>query len=150
VLKVRPPENVAGRMRLPRAAERDMLVEWYLRFAKDADLPAFEHDPAHAARVIDDGFGEFVLWDVDRAAVAMARRRPIETMGVRIGAVYTPDDKRGRGFAAALTAALAERILSQGMFCCLHADAANAATNRLYQRIGFIKLATFADIMFSD
>ena len=150
VLKVQAPANVAGRMRLARTAERDMLVDWQLRFAEDADLPANEREPGYVAQAIDEGFGEYVLWDVDGAPVAMARRRPVATMGVRIGAVFTPRDLRGRGYAAALTAALSQRVLDQGQFCCLFADAANAATNRLYQRLGYLKLATFADIVFAD
>ena len=64
---------------------------------------------------------------------------------------FIPDrDRRRVGVFAALTAALSERVLERGLFCCLFADAANALTNRLYPRVGYIKLAAFADIVFSE
>jgi GNAT superfamily N-acetyltransferase len=150
--KAKAPANVAGRMRRAWLNERDLLVRWQVAFAKDADLPDTEQGADYVSRFVDDGLAEgtFVIWDVEGEPVSTARRRPIEKIGVRIGAVYTPNDRRGHGYAAALTAALAQAILDEDLFCCLFADAANPLTNRIYQRIGFAKVATFADIMFSD
>jgi len=40
-------------------------------------------------------------------------------------------------------------VLDEGLFCCLHADASNPLTNRLYRRIGYVNLATYEDFVFS-
>jgi GNAT superfamily N-acetyltransferase len=150
--RVAPPRGVAGRMRPATPAERDLLVQWEQGFADDAALPPGESDPAFVARLVDAGLPHsvFSLWEVDGAPVATARLRPIAQIGARVSGVYTPPSERGRGYAAALTAALSQAVLDRGQFCCLFADAANPLTNRIYQRIGYVKVATFADVMFSD
>ena len=78
------------------------------------------------------------------------RAQPVAGMGARVSGVSTPGDKRGRGYASALTAALSQKVLAEGLWCCLFADADNALTNRIYRRIGYLKLATFADMLFAE
>jgi GNAT superfamily N-acetyltransferase len=150
--RVVPPRGVAGRMRPVHADERALLVQWEQGFADDAALPPTEGDPAFVARLVDAGLPQnvFSLWEVDRTPRASARLRPIAQIGARVSGVYTPPSERGHGYAAALTAALSQAVLDRGQFCCLFADAANPLTNRIYQRIGYVKVATFADVMFSD
>jgi predicted GNAT family acetyltransferase len=139
-------------MRQARAAERDLILRWEMAFAVDAGLPAPERELDYVARFVDEGLkdGSFFVWDVGGVAVATARLRPVATVGARVSGVYTPNEGRGRGYASALTAALSERVLKSGLWCCLFADADNPLTNRIYQRIGYQKVATFADILFSQ
>jgi len=151
VTAVSAPANVAGHMRAATREERALNIAWEIGFATDADLPAGERDPVHAALVVDDGQAKgnpSWMWVVNGAPVATARLRPIAKDGARISGVYTPPELRGHGYAAAVTAALSQRVLDQGMFCCLFADAANPLTNRLYQRIGYVKVDTYADVIF--
>ena len=152
VTRVTPPAGVAGAMRQARAAERDLVLRWEMAFAVDAGLPAAERELDYVTRFVDEGFKSdtFFVWDVEGAAVATARLRPVATVGARVSGVYTPNERRGRGYASALTAALSQRLLTSGLWCCLFADADNPLTNRIYQRIGYQKVATFADILFSD
>jgi ribosomal protein S18 acetylase RimI-like enzyme len=146
------PRGVAGHMRSARQSERDLLVRWEQGFADDAQLPPAESDPAFVAGLVDAGLAEgaFSLWEVEGEPRATARLRPIADIGARVSGVYTPPDARGRGYAAALTAALSQAVLARGQFCCLFADAANPLTNRIYQRIGYVKVAGFADVLFPD
>jgi len=146
------PPQVSGRMRAARPDERELLVRWEQGFADDAHLPPTERDPAFVASVVDAGLkdGAFSLWENDGRPRATARLRPIAGIGARVSGVYTPASERGRGYAAALTAALSQAVLDRGQFCCLFADADNPLTNRIYQRIGYVKVAGFADVLFSD
>jgi predicted GNAT family acetyltransferase len=58
--------------------------------------------------------------------------------GRTVGFVYTPPDKRGKGYATELVALLSQRILKDGYsYCCLFTDLANPISNRIYQRIGY-------------
>jgi predicted GNAT family acetyltransferase len=149
--EVEPPAGVPGRMRLARADERGLLIEWEQGFANDADLPPTERDPAFVTSVVDAGLGDgtFHLWEVDGQPVSTARIRRIAAIGARVSGVYTPPARRGRGYAAALTAALSQSVLKRRQYCCLFADASNALTNRIYQRIGYVQVARFCDIHFS-
>jgi predicted GNAT family acetyltransferase len=146
------PPRVSGRMRAARADERDLLVRWEQGFADDAHLPPTERDPVFVASVVDAGLkdGVFSLWEDEGRPRATARLRLIAGIGARVSGVYTPPSERRRGYAAALTAALSQAVLDRGQFCCLFADADNPLTNRIYQRIGYVKVADFADVLFSD
>ncbi len=152
ISRVSAPANVAGAMRAAHASERDLIFAWEMAFAVDAGLPAAEREPDYIARFVDDGLADqtFHVWEVQGVPVATARLRPVAGLGARVSGVYTPDDMRGRGYASALTAALSGKVLAGGLWCCLFADGDNPLTNRIYQRIGFVKLATFADMVFAD
>ena len=152
VTRIAPPTGVAGAMRPARADERELILRWEMAFAVDAGLPEAEREAEYITRFVDEGLADrtFSIWETQGIAVATARLRPVAELGARVSGVYTPNERRGRGYAAALTAALSQRVLSSGRWCCLFADADNALTNRIYQRIGYTKVATFADIMFCD
>lgn len=152
VAHVAAPSNVAGAMRPARVSERDLILEWEMAFAVDAGLPPPERERDYITRFVDEGLadGTFFVWQVGGNAVATARLRAVDTTGARVSGVYTPDEQRGHGYASALTARLSERVLASGRWCCLFADADNPLTNRIYQRIGYVKVATFADILFAD
>ena len=56
----------------------------------------------------------------------------------RIAPVFTPREERGRGYAAALTAALASHLISNlGARTMLYAVKDNPISNRVYTKIGF-------------
>jgi predicted GNAT family acetyltransferase len=56
----------------------------------------------------------------------------------RINLVYTPPDRRRRGYATAAVAALTQQLLNSGSrYCCLYTDLANPTSNSVYRRIGY-------------
>lgn len=58
--------------------------------------------------------------------------------GIRIGPVYTPPDRRRRGYASALTAATSQAELDKGRrFIFLFTDLANPTSNKIYRAIGY-------------
>jgi predicted GNAT family acetyltransferase len=88
--------------------------------------------PARAAR------GEFRVWS-DGGPVAYAGFNDAAPDFARIGPVYTFPDRRGRGYATALVAALARELLARGkrrLF--LTTATANPTSNAVYARIGFV------------
>lgn len=53
-------------------------------------------------------------------------------------AVYTPREKRGKGYASACVAAMSQLLLNQGRkYCFLYTDLANPTSNHIYQAIGY-------------
>ncbi len=132
------PENVAGAHRLATDGDRRLLVEWVELFFGEA----FSH-PHNAG---GEGFVDtanqaghrFVLWEVDGGPVSMAMLRAPAFGVSRIGPVFTPRDRRGRGYGSAVTAAAADLAYRNGTAnVVLFADLANPVSNSIYQRIGF-------------
>jgi predicted GNAT family acetyltransferase len=56
---------------------------------------------------------------------------------VRIGPVYTPPDRRARGYATACVEALSRSIVDAGDTAILYTQLANPTSNGIYRRIGY-------------
>ncbi|OQR91278.1 hypothetical protein ACHHYP_04823 [Achlya hypogyna] len=86
---------------------------------------------------------ELYLWKVDGHAVACAGHSPpvttLDGPRYRIRSVFTPESNRRRGYAAALTAGICKALLAEApCHISLFAESANVASNKTYQRIGFV------------
>jgi len=146
--EVSPPSGVSGRLRLAGRADRDRLIAWTKSFVDEADADQACADPAQLVERLTE-MRALAVWD-DGGPVSMAAwNRPTQN-GVSINLVYTPPEKRRRGYAAACVAALSQQRLNAGkLFCTLFADVANQTSNALYRRIGFRSIAEFSDVRFS-
>jgi predicted GNAT family acetyltransferase len=92
--------------------------------------------------------GRVFLWD-DGGPVAQTAITGSTPRGRRIGAVWTPRDKRRRGYATALVAAVSRRVLDGGSsFAFLFTDLANPVSNSIYPKIGYRPFADYCDIDF--
>lgn len=82
--------------------------------------------------------------------VAMAGVSGRTPSGARVGAVYTPPDRRRRGYASALVATLSQAQLDAGArFCFLFTDLANPTSNKIYQDIGYEPVCDVDEYRFS-
>lgn len=81
--------------------------------------------------------GRFVGVRRNGRLVAMAGERLHPTGATEVSAVCTHPDGRGSGLAAALTAAVARRIIDRGEVPFLHTTSDNEAARRVYRRLGF-------------
>lgn len=82
--------------------------------------------------------GDFWIWE-DGAPAAYAGFNDAAPDFARIAPVYTFPDRRGRGYATALVAALARELLVSGKSRLhLTTDIANPTSNAIYARIGFV------------
>ena len=59
-------------------------------------------------------YGGLTVWEVDGQAVSMAGVTRDEAGAVRVAPVYTPPELRGRGYGAAVTAAVTQAALDAG------------------------------------
>ncbi len=107
-----PTRPVPGRMRVARVEDRALLATWFQGFVRES-MP-------------------------DQVPVSMAGASGATPNGIRVGAVYTPPQKRRRGYASALVAALSQEQLDAGRkFCFLYTDLANPTSNKIYREIGY-------------
>jgi predicted GNAT family acetyltransferase len=139
VASPRRPADVPGAMRQATAGDRPFLVDWARAFEAEA-LP--DDAPFRAPEEILDtrlgsAQGGIALWE-DGRPVSMAGFGGPTPHGIRIGPVYTPPERRRRGYASALVAALSLELLAAGRdYCFLYTDLANPTSNSIYQRIGY-------------
>ena len=131
-----PPSPLApGAPRVAGAADRELLISW---------MTAFQREIGERIRDVADSVDEMVayggltLWEVEGVPVSMAGGTRPEAGMVRILAVYTPAELRGRGYAGAVTTVVSRAALDAGTVdVVLFTDLANATSNGLYQRLGY-------------
>lgn len=134
---VKPPRATAGRMRTAVASDRDVLTRWFAEFIREA----VREDPAAAGAVADLWLTApgrtLYLWE-DAEPVSMCGAASRTPNGIRIGAVYTPPELRGRGYASNCVAAASQAQLDAGLrYCFLYTDLANPTSNRIYRAMGY-------------
>jgi predicted GNAT family acetyltransferase len=131
------PAAARGSGRRASASEIDLVVAWLAAFVDEARVPDDKAGlRASAAARIEEG--KLWLWHdrVPRAVLGFIRVD--ETTG-RIVSVYTPPEHRGRGYAKALTACVANVLRASGCTRIhLTADRANRVSNALYASVGFV------------
>lgn len=80
------------------------------------------------------------MWEDGETLSMAVGREPLEGV-VRISEVYTPPDKRNRGYAAACVHALSAQHRDAGFRSILYTDLANPTANSIYRRIGYRAVA---------
>ena len=84
--------------------------------------------------------GQLWLWQDGEPLSMAVSREPVADV-VRVTEVYTPPNKRKRGYAAACVHALSARLRNAGYRCILYTDLANPTSNSVYRRIGYRAVA---------
>lgn len=131
------PHGVPGRPRRMVDADVDLVGTWLDDFAVEALGHARRGVGTWRERLADTDW-ELWLWEHGDRPVSLVNARPTTPVSSRIGPVYTPTSERGRGYAAALTAAATEARLAGGdERVTLFTDVANPTSNALYARVGF-------------
>ncbi len=82
--------------------------------------------------------GRFIGVRIDRHLIAMAGERLRPEGHIEVSCVCTHPDHRGKGHAAGLMRAVAQRIADEGQRPFLHAYADNAGAIALYESLGFV------------
>jgi uncharacterized protein len=119
------------------AAEADvtLLSTWTDAFVSEARIP----EPVDSKRIVEDAIsrGRLHVWE-DGEPVSMAAWTGKTPNGVRINFVYTPRERRGKGYGTACVKALTRQQLEQGnAFCWLYTDVSSAASPNIFKRIGY-------------
>lgn len=139
-----PPRPAPGALRLATRDDTDVVVAWGEAFQAEAHLPPI--DLGRFAARIDDRM--IWLWH-DDGPVSMVGCGGFTPTGARIGPVYTPPDRRGRGYASAATAGVTQALLDTGRTCTfLYTDLANPTSNKIYRAIGYEHVTDVREVSF--
>jgi RimJ/RimL family protein N-acetyltransferase len=130
------PPPPPGRTVVAGAAHRARLLGWYDAFAAEIGEARRDWSPMVDERLSHGGLHVWEAPDGEPVSFAGISRQIAGMM--RIAPVYTPPEQRGRGYGAALTAAVGHAARAAGAKeILLFADLANPTSNRIYQRVGF-------------
>jgi predicted GNAT family acetyltransferase len=148
--EVRLRGNAPGAMRVAHLDDLALIDAWQVAFLREA-VPGHPADDEHRRRQLEGLLqsGAFRLWEDGDTAVSMCGVHQAPPVGARIGPVYTPPERRGRGYATALVAAASQQQLDAGRPACyLATDLANPTSNAIYRRIGYEWVCEAIDIRF--
>jgi len=137
VVKVREQPAVKGHLRKAVADDRGLLVDWMRGY--QADIGERVSDPE---RVVGQRLaaGLFWLWDDGEPESMASHSTPMEGV-VRVRDVYTPPERRNRGYAGVCVSNLSKQIRDRGYRCILYTDLSNPVSNSIYRRIGYSAVA---------
>jgi GNAT superfamily N-acetyltransferase len=146
--RLRPPDPPPpGRARVAAPADSGLLLDWLEAFRREADS---DGGPA-SQRTVDDrlSYGGLTLWETGDGPVSLAGATRAVAGQARIGPVYTPPERRGRGFGGAVTAAVSQAAMDAGVAeVLLYTDLANPTSNALYQRLGYQPVSDSVQLLF--
>jgi len=137
LLEVGEVPEVPGKLRQAGPSDRNLLISWTRAFLEEIGEPASDADQVNRQWAA----GHVWLWEDGGEAMSMAWGREPVAGVVRVSGVYTPVEKRKRGYAAACVHALSSRLRGDGYRCVLYTDLANPTSNSIYQRIGYRAVA---------
>lgn len=129
--------NNKGKLRLALPGDRSLMMEWFCAFSNEIGEVSTDTE-LRVDRWI--AAAELWLWDDGEPTSMAVSRKPAENV-VRISGVYTPTEKRKRGYAASCVHALSKHLRHAGFRCILYTDLANPTSNSIYRRIGYRAVA---------
>lgn len=117
---------------IPTEADLEELVECKTNFVADCGLK----DPV-SVEGTRQRLREYRILRRDGRIVSMAAISAATDHALKIAAVYTRPEYRGRGLARLVVNTAKNEILSQGKIATLNVDKKNPITNHLYRSLGF-------------
>jgi ribosomal protein S18 acetylase RimI-like enzyme len=127
-----------GQLRRAGPSDRSLMIQWTRAFQDEIGESANDTELR-----VDRGLaaGQLWVWDRSGETTSMAvGREPVQGV-VRLSGVYTPPEKRKRGYAAACVHALSRHLRAGRHRCVLYTDLANPTSNSIYRRIGYRAVA---------
>jgi uncharacterized protein len=129
--------SASGALRQANMNDRNLVVDWMRGFQTDT-----RESVTDPGALVDERLpeGQFWIWE-DGEPVSMGSATPVVEGVSRIGAVYTPPERRNRGYAEACVRELSRRLKTDGVRPMLYTDLANPTSNSIYRRIGYRAVA---------
>lgn len=130
---------IEGNQRLALNLEIKMLADWMIQFLIETFANETDYEEI-LSKVTDFVSKEkvYLYENKEHVVVSMAIVARKLTRGSAIMYVFTPEEHRGKGYAAANVYYLCKRLLAEGNeYCTLLVDRKNPFDARVYEKIGF-------------
>ena len=140
--------KTSGSFRLAQKSDRSLLTGWIQAFELEAlgDSEPKSDPQIWFEKNLDNK--SLYVWQ-DKTPVSMAAFGGATPNGIKVNAVYTPPEHRGKGYATSCVAALTQHLLQQGTkYCFLFTDLANPTSNHIYQKVGYQPVCKISNYSF--
>lgn len=149
IREVNEQKPALGQQRLADPSETKLVADWMLQFQMEAKMSELDYEAAllKATKLVEDK--KLYLYENEEGdIVSMAAICRKLLSGIMITYIYTPEEYRGKGYAAANIYYLSKFLLGQGYtFCTLLADKKNPLSNRAYEKVGYQTLEDVYEYM---
>ncbi len=137
--QIRDVKPVEGSQRLALPEEAKLLADWMIDFQIEALMNDLDYEAAlNKIKNLIVGQNVYLYENEEGQAVTMAATVRKLPHGMAIAYVFTPEEFRGKGYAAANMYYLSKRLLEEGYeFCTLLVDKNNPLSNRAYEKVGY-------------
>jgi hypothetical protein len=138
-------EPPRGSLRLASDADHATARQWGTAFAAESGLAAL--DGALCARLIRER--KLYFWDDGHPQCMLGVLRETRDAAA-IGIIYTPPERRERGYASAAVAAFSRQLLDRGMaHSYFYIDPASIVADAISRKLGYATVQDTVDIDFS-
>ncbi len=129
----------AGSQRLAMDEDIKLVADWMIQYQIEALMDEADYEDAvQRATWLIEHKELYLYEDEENCIVSMAAATRALVHGVAITYVFTPEEYRGIGYAAANVYYLCKALLEQGYeFCTLYVDKKNPLSQRAYEKVGF-------------
>jgi GNAT superfamily N-acetyltransferase len=131
--EVHSPARAPGMLRLAEPRDWPLVSAWAPLYMRDTGAPG------SVLKFLERRLAtrSLFVWEHD-GPKCMASISGYTPNGLRVSAVFTPEEHRRRGYASNTVAMLSQCALDNGRsHCVLFADTHYTATQRIYERIGY-------------
>jgi GNAT superfamily N-acetyltransferase len=142
IRRVNDVKPVEGTQRPAMPEEAKLIADWMIEFQLESLANEMDYETIlmKAVRYIEDK-RIFLFENNEKQVTSMAVAARKLVHGIALTYVYTPEEYRGIGYAAANIYYLSKYLLEQGYeFCTLFVDRKNPFTSRAYEKVGFVAL----------
>lgn len=125
--------SVEGNLRRALPADRDLMIQWVREFHLEV-----QEQSADVERLVNTRLagGQLWIWEKGTPKSMAVNIKPVAGV-TRTGGVYTPQENRKHGYAAACVHSLSKVECDAGHRCILYTDLGNPTSNSIYRRIGY-------------
>lgn len=128
-----------GYFREATEKDLDLIIDWHIRFAKEAlneDIAVEDFIEKLVIRIKNGAI--YIFEDENHIPVSMAASTKQLNNGISVSLVYSDARKRGMGYGVAVVYKLSKIYLERGNeFCSLFVDKRNPVSNEVYAKIGY-------------
>ncbi|PIP96050.1 MAG: hypothetical protein COW00_07145 [Bdellovibrio sp. CG12_big_fil_rev_8_21_14_0_65_39_13] len=138
--KVIPPLKQVGKLHQVQVKDQTIALQMIKGFVEECfpedKQPEKTAQKSWEIQILNKSL--FFWKDENEQIVSMAGRSRESKNAACVSLVYTPPEKRGKGYASQVVAALSQQILDSGKSKCnLFTDLKNPTSNAIYQKIGY-------------
>lgn len=141
-------EDSPGTWRYANKDDAPLIEKWFNLFESDTGMSITPIDEVKKRVATFLEGREVFLWEVNGNVVSMMKKSRPTKHGITVSLVFTPKEERKKGYARTLVAVASQELLKDFDFCVLYTDMMNPTSNKIYQEIGYKKIADSVHLAF--